>query len=206
MLGEFRRDDIAVNPGATTALGDLIWTPVRHGRQLWEIGTPDRTAREFRHGDNHRRWGLWLEYPKDFPNDITYIIGKSDPPSRLELCANRAHPARRHVSRRHMANLFDCDNPYRPAAATPCCTSRLPGRTQHPARPRQRARGRHRARFAERHAMMRAGIHGQYTAARRAIPRGLAARRAKRNRPRTPSANAVAKNIMYDYLRLEVPQ
>lgn len=59
-------------------LGKLQWRPVRFGRQLWEIGIPDRTAREFLHGDHFWQWGLYNDYPRDFPNDVNFIIGKSD--------------------------------------------------------------------------------------------------------------------------------
>jgi rhamnogalacturonan endolyase len=79
VLDEFHRADIEIAAGQELALGDLVWTPVRHGRQLWQIGVPDRRASEFRHGDNPRRWGLWLEYPKDFPNDVDFTVGRSDP-------------------------------------------------------------------------------------------------------------------------------
>jgi rhamnogalacturonan endolyase len=76
-LGEFRRDDVVITAAASTDLGTLTWTPERHGRQLWQIGTPDRTAREFRHGDDFRHWGLWLKYPEEFPHDVDFVIGKS---------------------------------------------------------------------------------------------------------------------------------
>jgi rhamnogalacturonan endolyase len=59
-------------------LGEVKWRPVRFGKQLWEIGIPDRTAAEFRHGDHYWEWGLYNEYPKDFPNDVNFVIGKSD--------------------------------------------------------------------------------------------------------------------------------
>src|SRR6185503_6000207 len=56
----------------------LDWKPVRHGRQLWEIGVPNRSAEEFRHGDHYWQWGLYNEYTKEFPDDVNFIIGKSD--------------------------------------------------------------------------------------------------------------------------------
>jgi rhamnogalacturonan endolyase len=52
---------------------------MRFGKQLWEIGTPDRAGKEFKHGDDYWHWGLYNEYPKDFPNDVNFVIGKSDP-------------------------------------------------------------------------------------------------------------------------------
>ena len=78
VLGEYVKADVTVAAGQTLDLGKLTWVPVRHGRQLWDIGVPDRTAREYLHGDKGRQWGLYLQYPKDFPNDVHYVVGKSD--------------------------------------------------------------------------------------------------------------------------------
>ena len=79
VLGEFSRADVRIEAGKTTDLGELNWVPVRYGRQLWEIGVPDRTAGEFRHGDHYWQWGLYNLYPQEFPNDVDFVIGKSDP-------------------------------------------------------------------------------------------------------------------------------
>jgi rhamnogalacturonan endolyase len=78
VLGEFSRAEVRVDAGKTTDLGDLVWTPVRYGRQLWEIGVPNRSAEEFRHGDNYWQWGLYNLYPEEFPNDVDFVVGKSD--------------------------------------------------------------------------------------------------------------------------------
>jgi rhamnogalacturonan endolyase len=78
VLGEFAKADITVEPGKSLDLGPLTWTPVRDGRQLWDIGVPDRSAGEFLHGDKYYQWGLYTLYPKDFPNDVHYTVGVSD--------------------------------------------------------------------------------------------------------------------------------
>jgi len=78
VLGEYSKTDITVSAGKPIDLGSLKWTPVRYGRQLWEIGVPERTAGEFFHGDHYWQWGLYNQYLKDFPNDVNFIIGKSD--------------------------------------------------------------------------------------------------------------------------------
>jgi rhamnogalacturonan endolyase len=78
VLGEFARADVTVAPGKTLDLGRLEWQPVRYGRQLWEIGVPNRSAEEFKHGDHYWIWGLYNEYPKEFPQDVNFVIGKSD--------------------------------------------------------------------------------------------------------------------------------
>jgi rhamnogalacturonan endolyase len=78
VLGEFRLANVRVAAGKTKDLGRRVWQPVRHGRQLWEIGVPNRSAEEFRHGDDYWHWGLYYQYPKEFPNDVHFAIGKSD--------------------------------------------------------------------------------------------------------------------------------
>ena len=78
VLGEFTQTNLVVNAGYTTGLGALRWQPKRHGRTVWEIGVPDRTAREFRHGDHYWQWGLYFKYVEEFPNDVNFIIGQSD--------------------------------------------------------------------------------------------------------------------------------
>jgi len=65
-------------PGKPLNLGSLNWQPVRYGKQLWDIGIPNRTAAEFRGGDDYFHWGWYLKYPKLFPNDVNYVVGKSD--------------------------------------------------------------------------------------------------------------------------------
>jgi rhamnogalacturonan endolyase len=80
VLGEFARANITVAAGQSLDLGDLDWQPVRYGKQVWEIGYPDRTGGKFFKGDgsNYWLWGWPVRYPLLFPNDITYTIGQSD--------------------------------------------------------------------------------------------------------------------------------
>ncbi len=80
VLGEFAQTDITVEAGQTLDLGQFNWKPVRYGKQIWEIGYPNRTGDKFfkGDGDNYWLWGWGLRYPLLFPNDITFTIGKSD--------------------------------------------------------------------------------------------------------------------------------
>jgi rhamnogalacturonan endolyase len=80
VLGEFAQADITVTAGKEINLGQLKWTPVRYGQQVWDIGFPDRTGGKFFKGDgaNYWKWGWGLRYSLLFPNDITYTVGKSD--------------------------------------------------------------------------------------------------------------------------------
>ena len=79
VLGEFMQREITVRPGQRVNLGRIAWTPIRRGRQVWEIGTPNRDAREFFYGDRFFLQDLAGQYPKLFPNDVTFRIGQSDP-------------------------------------------------------------------------------------------------------------------------------
>jgi rhamnogalacturonan endolyase len=80
VLGEYAKADITVEAGKSLNLGKLEWQPVRYGKQIWEIGHPDRTGDKFYKGDddNYWLWGWGLRYAGLFPNDITYTVGKSD--------------------------------------------------------------------------------------------------------------------------------
>ena len=80
VLGEFAEANITVAAGQTVDLGRLEWKPVRYGKQIWEIGYPDRTGGKFFKGDgsNYWLWGWPLRYALLFPDDITYTVGQSD--------------------------------------------------------------------------------------------------------------------------------
>ena len=80
VLGEYTNLNITVEAGKTLDLGKLDWKPVRYGKQIWEIGYPDRTGGKFFKGDgsNYWLWGWCVRYGNLFPNDITYTIGQSD--------------------------------------------------------------------------------------------------------------------------------
>jgi rhamnogalacturonan endolyase len=74
---DFRQEGVAVKAGDVTDLGDLMWKPVTHGRRLWQIGVADRSTHEYKGGDNYRHYGNFLRYPQEFPDDVTFVIGKS---------------------------------------------------------------------------------------------------------------------------------
>lgn len=78
VLGEFVREGVEVLPGQMIDMGQLAWTPVRKGQQLWEIGIPNRNASEFRGADDYADPEISLHYAKLFPNDVNFVIGQSD--------------------------------------------------------------------------------------------------------------------------------
>jgi rhamnogalacturonan endolyase len=71
--------NVTITPGQKLELGTIEWKPVHFGQQLFQIGTPNRSAKEFYKGDDHWHWGMYIEYAKFFPNDVNFTVGKSDP-------------------------------------------------------------------------------------------------------------------------------
>ncbi len=78
VLGEFAKADVTVEAGKPLDLGKLVWTPVRRGRQVWEVGIPNRNGTEFAKGNDYFHDGMALVYRDMFPNDVNFVIGKSD--------------------------------------------------------------------------------------------------------------------------------
>jgi len=78
VLGEYARADVTVAPGQPLDLGALPWKPVRRGRQLWDIGIPNRNGSEFFKGDAYAQMDISLQYAQLFPNDVNYVIGQGD--------------------------------------------------------------------------------------------------------------------------------
>jgi rhamnogalacturonan endolyase len=78
-VGEFSRTNLVVTMGETTALGELTWNVPHPGASIaWEIGVPDRTAKEFRHGDDYFQPYMWEKFSGEFSNPLEYTVGVSD--------------------------------------------------------------------------------------------------------------------------------
>ncbi|KPK51969.1 MAG: hypothetical protein AMJ59_27335, partial [Gammaproteobacteria bacterium SG8_31] len=78
VLGEFARPNVKVEAGKMLDLGKIRWTPMRYGRQLWDIGIANRNSREFLKGDDYYHDGMQAMYAELFPEDVHYVIGKSN--------------------------------------------------------------------------------------------------------------------------------
>ncbi|KAI5295695.1 hypothetical protein KEM52_000520 [Ascosphaera acerosa] len=88
VFGQYTQDDVKISAGKQTTV-TAKWTPESHGHELWRIGTPDKTAGEFRHGfardPNHSLhpeeyriyWGAY-DFYEDFPDGVNFHIGKSN--------------------------------------------------------------------------------------------------------------------------------
>lgn len=70
---------LTLTPGQKMDLETIEWKPVHYGRQIFQIGTPNRSAREFFKGDDHWHWGMYIEYAKYFPDDVHFTVGSSNP-------------------------------------------------------------------------------------------------------------------------------
>lgn len=74
-VGEFRLGQHTFTPGEIKSLG-TVPLAVDHpgGSLVWEIGIPDRSAAEFRHGDEYAKPALWLQYGSEFSNPHEYNV------------------------------------------------------------------------------------------------------------------------------------
>ena len=62
-----------------TALQTVTWDVPHRGKQIaWEIGVPDRTAAEFRHGNDYWYPYLFQRFSTEFPNPLVYDVAKKN--------------------------------------------------------------------------------------------------------------------------------
>ncbi|MBA2393640.1 MAG: hypothetical protein H0V70_12965 [Ktedonobacteraceae bacterium] len=74
MTSQYERDNVSVS-GTSVSLGTLTWSPVQYTNFLWQIGSADRKADEFKLGNLPRQYGLFNQVPAN----LTYTIGQSTP-------------------------------------------------------------------------------------------------------------------------------
>jgi rhamnogalacturonan endolyase len=80
-FGEYVQDNFTVSGnGVVQNAGSLRWTPANYGGNIWQLGTPDRTAGEFRHGNEYRNYGFKDQFTTEFPGgSVVYKVGTSNP-------------------------------------------------------------------------------------------------------------------------------
>ncbi|THV84109.1 rhamnogalacturonate lyase, partial [Aureobasidium pullulans] len=88
IFGQYIQDNVVVAVGKVTTT-KAKWREESAGKELWRIGTPDRSSGEYRHGDQpdpskplhppeyRIYWGNW-DFPTDYPEGVTFEVGKSD--------------------------------------------------------------------------------------------------------------------------------
>ncbi|KAJ7128110.1 galactose mutarotase-like protein [Mycena filopes] len=89
VFGSFVQDGVEVRAGKTTSLEGLKWAEESAGTELWRIGTPDKSAGEFKHGferdlvksyhpmQYRSYWGAYT-FATDFPDGVNFVVGQSD--------------------------------------------------------------------------------------------------------------------------------
>ncbi|KAJ6571845.1 galactose mutarotase-like protein [Mycena capillaripes] len=89
VFGSFVKEGVQVRAGQTTVLKGLTWKEESAGTEIWRIGTPDKSAGEFKHGfelDTNKTyhpmqyrsyWGAY-SFVNDFPEGVNFIVGQSN--------------------------------------------------------------------------------------------------------------------------------
>lgn len=201
VMGEFRKDGVAVGKGETRALGELAWVPVRYGKQVWQIGVADRTAKEFRHGDEFRQYGLPRKYAEEFPHDVVFTIGKSSERQDWNYVQPNVERDGKWVGPTWTV-VFDM-----PAAATGKATLRMAIAGATNAGVQVGVNGGMvgaTKTLPHDNSMIREGIHGQYREEDVAFDAKLLRAGENRLTLTLRAGNGELKNVMYDALRLEV--
>lgn len=87
VFGWYTEDDIVVDAGETASI-NVTWIPDSAGTELWRIGTPDKSAGEYKHGhapdpshpnhiEEYRVYWAVYDFPTDFPEGVNFRIGES---------------------------------------------------------------------------------------------------------------------------------
>lgn len=203
VFGEFRRDGLSVKPGQKLDLGEIEWKPESFGRTLWQIGVPDRSAKEFRHGDDFRRWGLWKKFPEDFPSGVSFVVGESSERKDWNYAQVNVEREGQWVGTTWKVLFY---LPSAPSGGTATLRVALASATAAVVDVSLNGGRLDHFRTGRDNAMMRAGIHGQY--ALRDIRFDAALLKKGRNElsfTQEAGGNAL-KSVMYDCIRLELDE
>lgn len=73
------RRALRVKADSDLQLQPLVWPADATWQTLWQIGRFDRSAAEFRNGNAPRQFELYRAYAEQFPHDVDYRIGSSQP-------------------------------------------------------------------------------------------------------------------------------
>ncbi|EEU44392.1 polysaccharide lyase family 4 [Fusarium vanettenii 77-13-4] len=88
IFGQFTKDKIKIKAGKTEKT-KVTWKEETSGKELWRIGTPDKTSGEYRHGfepltskplqpEQYRIYWAQYDFPKDYPDGVHFKVGESD--------------------------------------------------------------------------------------------------------------------------------
>ena len=203
VMDQFRVDHLTVQPGRTLRIGLVPCVAVRHGRQLWQIGTPDRSAQEFRHGDDYRQWGLWLKFPQEFPRGVNFTIGSSNERTDWNYAQPTMLVRRKPQGTEWQVNF---DLAAQPTKGRATLRLALAGATNADLVVAVNGQTIGRITTGKDSAMIRAGIHGQYLEQDMPFDTTLLRRGQNRLTLDQRAGGSAQINVMYDCLRLELDE
>ncbi|KAH7075918.1 polysaccharide lyase-like protein family 4 [Paraphoma chrysanthemicola] len=93
IFGDYIQDDIVVTASETTSV-NAKWKPESSGTELWRIGTPDKSAGEYRHGyapsadhplltEEYRLYWAAYDFPTEYPDGVEFKVGRDDESTAL---------------------------------------------------------------------------------------------------------------------------
>ncbi|KAG9250921.1 family 4 polysaccharide lyase [Emericellopsis atlantica] len=94
IFGYYVKDNVVVEPSGKNKhdkrhMTHARWREETEGKEIWRIGTPDRSCGEYLHGNAPDKehplepeqyriyWANW-DYPTDFPDGVHFKVGESD--------------------------------------------------------------------------------------------------------------------------------
>lgn len=88
IFGQYEEEPITISSGETITTS-VTWTAESAGTELWRIGYPDKSGGDWKHGDEpdpthalhpaeYRIYWAAYDYLDDFPEGVTFEVGKSD--------------------------------------------------------------------------------------------------------------------------------
>ncbi len=206
-VGEFSKTSVTVNAGEATALGDLVWNVPHKGSQIaWEIGVPDRTAKEFRHGTDYFHGYVWAKIPNEFSNPLDYYVGKSNWHTDWNYAQTRYALAGINTEAWRWRIHFNLDRvPAGSATLTLAIASAYEARIEIYVNNDRRPFTSVSPSVSGGDALLREGIHAKYCVEYVSIP--AAKLKAGENiiTLAIPENGGTANHVMYDYLNLELP-
>jgi len=205
-VGEFSKSGITVTASLATALGELTWNVPHQGARIaWEIGVPDRTAKEFRHGKDYFHGYVWANLPQEFPNPLDYYVGQSDWQTDWNYAQTRYAAVGKNVEAWKWRIHFHLDHaPTGTASLTLAIASANRARIEVYVNNERRPLTSVSPSVEGGNALLREGIHAKYCVEYVSIPTGKLQAGENIISLSIPETSGAASHVMYDYLNLEL--
>ncbi|HVX85700.1 MAG TPA: polysaccharide lyase family protein [Phycisphaerae bacterium] len=205
-VGECAQQNVVVTAGQTTNLNNVMWIVPHHGRAIaWEIGVPDRSAAEFRHGKDYYLPYLYKTAPNELSNPLDYTIGKSDPAKDWNYAQSRYMQGDKPVPQRWRIHFDLPGLPVGPATLTLAFASADRARVDVYANDESRPITTVTPDVEGGNALLREAIHAKYCVSYVPIPVNHLKVGPNTIELVQTSVREDASHVMYDYLSLELP-